>query len=135
MVRGDTRATRSVFGTLALLLAAVFIAGSTAVVQAQAADPGADAIYETVPIDIRPGAVRIDWTVQRIDSAVGCTATARIRSVSVAQPIVTVYAIGLPGAGDVVKTGQTPLDGVGPGPYLIDLGGSGCSWTINIVAQ
>src|SRR5215207_9563432 len=67
-------------------LVALFAVGCPAIASAQAGDSlappeapiAAGAIYETVPIEIYPGAVHVDWTVGRSDPTVGCAASAWI---------------------------------------------------------
>jgi hypothetical protein len=128
-MRHDGSIARWVSRVAMPVLLAVLAVGAPATVAAQS-----EAVYATVPIEIRPDAVYVDWTVRRIDPAVGCTAAAWIRREGGPQARATVYDVSLSGAGDEVKAGQTPL-GDGPGSYLLDLGGSGCTWTINVVAR
>jgi hypothetical protein len=116
----------------------VITIGWPTMASAQSASPSApvvspitgEAVYETVPIELRPGAAYIDWTVRRADSAAGCTASASIRSHGGVQPIVTLYAVALAEAGEGTDTGRSPLGGIVAGQYLLDLGGAGCLWTM-----
>ena len=126
---------------MVVVLTAVLIVGCPATASAQAtATPApsgvaADDVYGTVPIELRPGAIRLDWGVERADPATGCTASARLRPEGTARPVATVYAVRLSGPGEGVETGRLPLDGIGPGRYLLDLGGAGCWWSLNVVEQ
>jgi hypothetical protein len=125
-------ATRWAMNMVMLLCAAALISGPSETARAEAIAP---AVYGTVPVDILPGTVRIDWAAERVDATVGCTATAWIRSEHATRPIVAVYAVHLSGAGEGSEMGQTPRDSIAPGRYLIDLGGSGCSWSMNFVTR
>lgn len=133
MVHSGAAPARWAFGAVMLLFAAVFVTCPPATAQAQATDPGSQVVNDAVPIEIRPGAVRVEWTVERGDLTAGCTSVAWIRPEGAARPIASVYAVRLSGAGDALEAGQTPLDAIPPGRYLLNVGGSGCWWTINIV--
>jgi hypothetical protein len=111
-----------------LVLAAVLGVGYRATVPTRSTD--SDAAVLTEWIELRPDAASIDWTVKRADSTEGCTASAWIRQDGVTQPLATLYAVRLVGAGEGTETGRTSLDGIAPGRYLVDFGGAGCMWTI-----
>ena len=80
--RDDPRARLAYEAMVVILMAALVVARpATASAQATAtpAPSGvADDVYGTVPIELRPGAIRLDWGVERADPATGCTASARL---------------------------------------------------------
>jgi hypothetical protein len=111
-----------------LVLAAVLAVGYRAA--SQMPSPDSNAIVLTAWIELRPDAASIDWSVKRADSTVGCTTSASLRREGATQPLATLYAVRLAGAGEGTETGRTSLEGIAPGWYIVDVGGAGCMWTM-----